>query len=223
MRTSLPFLIQPALMTGIAEIHPWFLILHQHSRLIAGVRLVAGQAVHLSGSRILGIDRPRDWMEFHGVPRVVLQRQDRHVILLRQLHFSVENCNQMLTFQPLRHGVRPMAFQASALTSFTRNRCSLSFPCASWQVPQPSRNAGRCKIFLVFSISACSVWHVRQISTPFVFGSPGVLLACGEWQSVQSPAAPGCCTFAVAICLACSPWHVTHNDFASACVSTTFP
>src|SRR6516165_10496227 len=59
--------------------------------------------------------------------------------------------------------------------------------------------------------------------TESVFGRPGWLLACGVWQSVQSPAAPGCCTLAESICLALSSWQVTHSDFTSAWVSTTFP
>src|SRR5260221_414043 len=68
-----------------------------------------------------------------------------------------------------------------------------------------------------------SAWQPRQISTGFVFGSAMYLLAWGLWQSVQSPSAPGCCTLALSICLAFSSWHVTQSDFASGCVSTTFP
>src|SRR5215469_4962961 len=59
--------------------------------------------------------------------------------------------------------------------------------------------------------------------TGSLFGNPGFLLACGLWQSVQSPAAPGCCTLAEAISLALSSWQVTHSDLASACVRTTLP
>src|SRR5208337_4938783 len=88
--------------------------------------------------------------------------------------------------------------------------------------PQPSTKAGWWRTFFLAS-SAMSRWHCRQMFTASVLGSPGVLLACGEWQSVQSPPAPGCCTFAAAICVACLSWHITHNVFASACVSTTFP
>ena len=43
--------------------------------------------------------------------------------------------------------------------------------------------------------SAISLWQPRQISTALVLGSPGCRLACGLWQSVQSPAAPGCWNF----------------------------
>src|SRR5690348_12667116 len=68
-----------------------------------------------------------------------------------------------------------------------------------------------------------SEWQLRQMLTASVLGSPGCLLACGLWQSVQSPAAPGCGTFAVSIFLACSSWHVTQSDFTSFCASTTFP
>ena len=68
-----------------------------------------------------------------------------------------------------------------------------------------------------------SLWHPRQILTESVFGNPGWLLACGLWQSMQSPAAPGCGTFAESICFALSSWHVTHSAFVSVCVSTTFP
>src|SRR5579863_3103086 len=68
-----------------------------------------------------------------------------------------------------------------------------------------------------------SLWQVRQISTAFVLGSPGCRLACGLWQSVQSPAAPGCCTFAFSIFSALSLWQVTQIDFTSACTSTTLP
>src|ERR1700685_2218810 len=68
-----------------------------------------------------------------------------------------------------------------------------------------------------------SLWQLRQISTAVVFGNPDCRLACGLWQSVQSPAAPGCGTFALSICLALSSWQVTHNAFASLWVSTTFP
>src|SRR6202044_604548 len=68
-----------------------------------------------------------------------------------------------------------------------------------------------------------SVWQPVQMLTPSVFGSPGSLLACGLWQSVQSPAAPGCGTFALSISFALSSWQVTHRALASACVSTTFP
>ena len=68
-----------------------------------------------------------------------------------------------------------------------------------------------------------SLWHPRQMLTASVFGKPGWLLACGLWQSVQSPIAPGCGTLAVSISLALSSWQVTHSDLASACVSTTFP
>src|SRR5215472_1415913 len=61
------------------------------------------------------------------------------------------------------------------------------------------------------------------MSTAFVFGNPGWRLACGLWQSVQSPAAPGCCTFALSIFSALSLWQVTHSDFTSFAVSTTLP
>src|SRR5208282_4138122 len=59
--------------------------------------------------------------------------------------------------------------------------------------------------------------------TASVLGSPGWLLACGVWQSVQSPTAPGCWTLAVSISFALSSWQVTHNAFTSFSVSTTFP
>src|SRR5579859_7696910 len=68
-----------------------------------------------------------------------------------------------------------------------------------------------------------SLWHPRQMLTASVLGNPGDLLACGLWQSVQSPAAPGCCTFAFSIFSAWSPWQVTQSDFTSVCVSTTLP
>src|ERR1039458_2794930 len=68
-----------------------------------------------------------------------------------------------------------------------------------------------------------SVWQPRQMSTPLVLGSPGCRLAWGLWQSVQSPAAPGCWTLAFSICSAFSEWQVTQSDLASACVSTTLP
>src|SRR5271167_3517816 len=68
-----------------------------------------------------------------------------------------------------------------------------------------------------------SLWQPRQISTALVLGSPGCRLAWGLWQSVQSPAAPGCGTFAVSMSLALSSWQVTHSALVSACVSTTFP
>src|ERR1700733_14123919 len=61
------------------------------------------------------------------------------------------------------------------------------------------------------------------MSTALVFGSPGCRLACGLWQSVQSPAAPGCCTFAVSISLALSSWQGTQRALALGCVSTSFP
>src|ERR1700686_5024279 len=68
-----------------------------------------------------------------------------------------------------------------------------------------------------------SLWQPRQIVTASLLGNPGWLLACGLWQSVQSPAAPGCCTLALSISLALSSWQVTHSALASVCVSTTFP
>src|SRR5579863_4373304 len=68
-----------------------------------------------------------------------------------------------------------------------------------------------------------SLWHPRQILTASVLGNPGWLLAWGLWQSVQSPAAPGCGTLAESISLAFSSWQVTHSDFTSLCVRTTFP
>ena len=51
---------------------------------------------------------------------------------------------------------------------------------------------------------------------------PATSQACGLWQSVQSPAAPGCCTFADSISLALSSWQLTHSDFASAWVKNYF-
>src|SRR5579871_2282505 len=68
-----------------------------------------------------------------------------------------------------------------------------------------------------------SVWQPRQMLTLSDLGRPGCRDACGLWQSVQSPAAPGCGTLAESIALAFSSWQVTHSDLASACVSTTFP
>src|SRR6476620_318595 len=68
-----------------------------------------------------------------------------------------------------------------------------------------------------------SLWHPRQMLTESVFGKPGCLLACGLWQSVQSPIAPGCGTFAPSICLALSSWQVRQTALASVWVSTTFP
>src|SRR5690242_11966368 len=68
-----------------------------------------------------------------------------------------------------------------------------------------------------------SAWQLRQISTALVLGNPGCRLACGLWQSVQSPAAPGCCTLAFSMVSAFSEWQVTHNSFALAAVSTTLP
>src|SRR4051812_39285261 len=68
-----------------------------------------------------------------------------------------------------------------------------------------------------------SLWQPVQIFTASVFGGPGVLLAWGLWQSVQSPMAPGCGTFAVSISFALSSWQVVQRAFTSGCVSTTFP
>src|SRR5579862_30660 len=68
-----------------------------------------------------------------------------------------------------------------------------------------------------------SLWQVRQMFTESVLGSPGSLLACGLWQSVQSPAAPGWGTFADSISFALSSWQVTQRLFASGWVSTTLP
>src|SRR5579872_177740 len=68
-----------------------------------------------------------------------------------------------------------------------------------------------------------SLWQPRQMSTAVVFGRPGCLLACGLWQSVQSPAAPGCWTLAVSMSLALSSWQVTQRDLTSFCVRTTLP
>src|ERR1035438_4395412 len=59
--------------------------------------------------------------------------------------------------------------------------------------------------------------------TGSVLGKPGSLAACGLWQSVQSPMAPGCGTLAESISLALSSWQVTQIDLASAWVSTTLP
>ena len=63
-----------------------------------------------------------------------------------------------------------------------------------------------------------------QASTHWIgLHESGELPACGLWQSVQSPAAPGCCTFAFSICSALSAWQVTQSSFAVGCVRTTFP
>jgi len=43
-----------------------------------------------------------------------------------------------------------------------------------------------------FPVSATSLWHPRHMLTESVLGKPGWELACGLWQSVQSPKAPGC-------------------------------
>src|SRR5271165_5191712 len=68
-----------------------------------------------------------------------------------------------------------------------------------------------------------SLWQFRQTATALGLGNPGDLPACGLWQSVQSPCAPGCCTFAFSICSAFSEWQVTHSALALAWVRTTLP
>src|SRR5208283_2402559 len=74
-----------------------------------------------------------------------------------------------------------------------------------------------------FARSAISEWQPRQMFTLSVFGNPGCALAWGLWQSVQSPAAPGCCTFAFSICSALSEWQVRQRSLTLAWVRTTLP
>src|SRR4029077_12906488 len=54
-------------------------------------------------------------------------------------------------------------------------------------------------------------------------GNPADFPACGLWQSVQSPCAPGCWNFDFSILSAWSEWQPTHSSFTLACVRTTFP
>jgi len=90
------------------------LVLHQHSFLIAGVRLMTGQTI--DGDRRLGLRiHYVDNRVLRGrMSHAVLERQNRDLVevVLRQLHLAVKNRDQMLAFHCLWISVRTVALEA---------------------------------------------------------------------------------------------------------------
>jgi hypothetical protein len=75
---------------------------------------------------------------------------------------------------------------------------------------------GRLMVHRLLARSSMSVWQPRQMLTASVLGRPGSLLACGLWQSVQSPAGAGMRHLGESISLALSSWQVTHKTWRRA-------
>src|ERR1039458_2267146 len=83
--------------------------------------------------------------------------------------------------------------------------------------------AGPWVTLLVLSSPACSVWQFSHTATGLGVRKRGNLPPCGLWQSVQSPCAPGCGTFAVAIFFTTSSWQVEQTAATWGWFSLTFP
>ena len=193
------------------------------------MRLVAAQAAPSSGSSFetsARIDDIRNRMPNHRMPLPIFQRQNHHFVLLEiicwQPHCAAKNRQASARLYLPRDRVWSMAFQAERVP--LRTQQFFAFPTMRFVAGAASLRKRRLVMHGLFlqirNIRVATQANVHRIR---LRQTRTYLLACGLWQSVQSPIAPGCGTLALSICLAFSSWHVTQMDFASACVSTTFP
>src|ERR1022692_323285 len=112
----------PVLVTRIAECHVAGLVLHQQSLLSGRVGLMTGQAgkrtLNLGG--VLRVQKILDRVSLDRMAAAILQRQDRDpvllIVVLGQLHFSVEDGQHMLGLEPLWLRVGPGALQAEGVS-----------------------------------------------------------------------------------------------------------
>ena len=104
-------------MAALAELRLVLLILHQHPRLLARVRLMASETVNRNQHFCFGVDHICYGVVIGRVAKVVFQGQDDNFgkIVFRQSDFPVEDCDQMISFQSLWFRIRPVAFKAKRI------------------------------------------------------------------------------------------------------------